>query len=407
MKVLFVTPYIYAPEFEEHSKNNSGFGIMVYDIADAVGKKGNEVLVSTHAFGPKCICNGFSITENSLLKNLIHGKYRGIFKFNAKLKKSNVALKSRIRYLYYYLNLGCIEYLIKTEKPDVVHIHGCDIIIDDLIKICKQNHIAFVVTLHGLLQGVAFAGEYQRFCECELIRNSAKKNIPITVIGTKIKERFLSEYYGADSNENVTVITNGIDVTYKEKTFKLHEKLGVSESTRIILSVGSLCKRKNQIQTVRAFSLLPPEIKDNSILVLVGSIHEGYPMILAEIEKLGLNDKVFYIGAIPRDELKNYYSAADITVTASITEGFGLPIIEGFVYGVPCVTFADLDAIPDIFDESAMLLCRERSDKSLAEAINQALNTQWDKDKIKSHAEKYSLEAMAQKYQQMYLKLEG
>ena len=405
MKVLFVTPYIYAPEFEEHSKNKTGFGIMVHDIASAVSRLSNEVLVTTHTFGPKCICDGFSITENSLLKNLVHGKYKGLFKFITNLKKSGVTLKSVIRNLYYYLNLGYIEYLIKTEKPDIVHIHGCSTVLNEIIEICWKLDVKPIVTLHGLLQDDPSAGNYLKQIECGFIKNSAVENIPITVISSRMKERFLSEYYGAENNENVAVITNAIDVTHKENIFNLREKLGVSENTRVILSVGNICKLKNQIQTVRAFSLLPSEIKENSVLVLVGTIYEGYP-ILEEIERLNLHNKVFCVGYVPRDELNNYYLDADITVTASITEGFGIPIIEGFVYGVPSVTFADLDAVPDIFDESAMLLCRERSDEALTETINQALNTQWDKDKIKLHAEKYSLEAMAQKYQQTYLKLE-
>ena len=405
MKVLFITPYIYSPKFDEHSKNKTGFGIMVHDIASAVSRLSNEVLVTTHAFGPKRLCDGFSITENSLLKNLIHGKYKGICRFNTKLKKSGVSLKSRIRNIYYYLHLGYIEHLIKTENPDIVHIHGCDTVLKEIIAICRKYNVKFIVTLHGLLQD-ADAEAYLKQSECELISSSAVENIPITVISSRMKERFLSEYYGADSNENISVITNAIDVKCKEKTFSLKEKIGVSENMRIILSVGNIYKLKNQIQTVRAFSLLPSEIKENSVLVLVGTISEGY-QILEEIDRLNLHNKVFCVGYVPRDELNNYYLDADITVTASITEGFGIPIIEGYMYGVPCVTFSDLDAVPDVFDESAMLLCRERSDEALAEAINQALNTQWDKDKIKSHGEKYSLEAMAQKYQQMYLKLEG
>lgn len=404
MKVLFVTPYIYAPDFDEHSKNKTGFGIMVHDISNAVSRLSNEVLVTTHTFGPKRICDGFSITENSLFKNLIHGRYKGLFKFIKNLKKSNIPLKAVIKNLYYYLNLGYIEYLIKTEKPDIVHIHGCSSVLNEITEVCRKHNVKFIVTLHGLLQDDPAAGEYLKQIEREFIRNSSVENIPVTVISSRMKERFLSEYYGADSNENVAVITNAIDVSHKKNTFNLRGKLGVGENTRIILSVGNICKLKNQIQTVKAFSLLPSALKENTVLVLVGAARDGYS-ISEDIDSLGLSDKVFCVGFVPRDELNNYYSAADITVTASITEGFGIPIIEGYVYGVPCVTFADLDAVPDVFDESAMLLCRERSDETLAETINKALNTQWDKDKIKSHAEKYSLEAMAQKYQQMYLKL--
>ena len=49
--------------------------------------------------------------------------------------------------------------------------------------------------------------------------------------------------------------------------------------------------------------------------------------------------------------------------------------MEGFAYGVPSLTFADLNAVFDIYDETAMLLCHERSDEALSAAMAQALET--------------------------------
>lgn len=402
MKVLFVTPYIYAPEFEEHRKNKSGFGIMVKDIAAAVSKAGNEVLVLTRTFGPGRRGNGFFIIPNSFFRNMIHGKYKGIFQHNAALQKAGVSLKARLKELYYYLNLGYIEFLIKREKPDVVHIHGCSTVISETMEACRKHSVPFVVSLHGLLQDDPGADEYLKHCERELIGNA--QNAQITVISSRMKERFLSAYYGASSNENVAVITNGIDVNVKEKTCNIKETLGIADETKIILSVGSVCGLKNQIQTLRAFSQLPAGERDGAALVFVGAVHADYK-IREEVERLNLKEKVFFAGFVPRDELKNYYSVADITVTASLTEGFGIPIVEGFVYGVPCVTFADLDAIDDIYDENAMCLCKDRSDESYSAALLSALQTKWDKLKIMEHSKKFSLEVMAQKYNGVYKSL--
>ena len=71
MKVLFIAPYIYAPAFKEHSKNKTGFGFMVYDIAKSVGKLDNDVRVTLHAFGPERRCENFTILKNSIVKNII------------------------------------------------------------------------------------------------------------------------------------------------------------------------------------------------------------------------------------------------------------------------------------------------------------------------------------------------
>lgn len=404
MKILFAVPYIYVPDFPEHSKNRAGFGIMVNDIATAVSKAGNEVAVMAHAFGPRRQINGFSILENSPWSNILHGRHKGILRRNKTLKTAKVSFKTRLREFYYYLNIGCFEHRIKAEKPDIVHIHGCHSVLSEMMDICKKYNVPFVVTLHGLLQDDLGAHALYKQHERELIKHSYERNIPITVIASSMKDRCLSPYYGAKRNDNVTVITNGIDVSAKKAAVDIREKLGIDKDKKVILSVGSLCPLKNQFQTLRAFALLPPSQKDKAVLLFAGLERESYD-VAKEAERLGLQDKVFILGFIPREELKNYYSAADITVTASVTEGFGIPIVEGFTYGVPNVTFADLDAIPDVYDEKAMLLCNERSDEAFAAAIGTALHTEWNKDAIAEHSKKFSLEAMAEKYNEVYKRI--
>ena len=50
-------------------------------------------------------------------------------------------------------------------------------------------------------------------------------------------------------------------------------------------------------------------------------------------------------------------------------------------------------------------ICDKRSDDAFAKALMTALNTKWDKQKIKEHSKKFSLEAMAEKYQAVYEKI--
>lgn len=403
MKILFIAPYIYTPEYEEHRRNKTGFGMMVYDIASAVSKCGNKVVVAVNAFGPERLCDGFCIAKNSALKNFLHGNYRGSLTFYSNLKARGASTRESIKNLYYFLNVGYLKYIIKKEKPNIVHIHGCSMVISETIAVCREQSVPFVITLHGLLEEDASAGDYLKWCERNLIKHYTGRNTPLTVISTKMKERFLSAYYCADSNETVTVITNGIDVKRKEKTVNIREKLGIGEDKKIILSVGSVCELKNQIQTVRAFSQLQ-EREEDTVLVFVGTILLNYK-ILEEVERLNLKDKVFFAGFVPRDELHSYYSVATLNVIASVTEGFGLSMIEGFVYGIPCIAFSDLDAIGDIYDNCAMLLCTERSDAALADTIHRALSKSWNEEQIMEHSKKFSLEAMAEKYNTVYKSL--
>jgi len=402
MKLLFVAPYIYAPKYKEHSKNKTGFGFMVYDIASSIVKQNNQVKLVTYAFGPKRDCQDFKIAENKLLQNILFGHYKGIFRFGLELKQSGASFKSVIKGVYSYLHIGYIRHLIKKEKPDVVHVHGCTAENSELIRMLQALRVPYVVTLHGLLQDVTAGGTpVQRQREIEMVRKGYAENIPITVISSRMKEMFLSDYYGAERVDNVRVVTNGIPVNVPGTTYNVYERHGIPAGKKIILTVGNLCAKKNQKQIVRAFAKMPAQVQQDSVLLFLGTSSAKYS-VPEEIEKVGLQDKVICAGFVPREEMHNYYAAACITVTASIVEGFGLSMAEGFVCGAPCVAFADIAAIPDLYDECAMLLCTHRSDESLAEAIGQALNTNWNKDKIMEHSKKFSLEVMAQKYQRIY-----
>ncbi len=80
-------------------------------------------------------------------------------------------------------------------------------------------------------------------------------------------------------------------------------------------------------------------------------------------------------------------------------------MIEGFNFGLPTITFADLDAISDIYNKKAMLIIKERSDKVLAEGISRMLKIDWKKKKIKQHSEQFTLKKMALSYIKIFKKL--
>ncbi len=107
-------------------------------------------------------------------------------------------------------------------------------------------------------------------------------------------------------------------------------------------------------------------------------------------------------GNIPKEEVRDYYRQADYNIVASISEGFGLSIIEGFVLGLPCVTFSDLDAVKDVYHPAAMILVNERTDEALKDGMVDILNRNWDKAFIKDFAQGFSFEKMAEKYINFY-----
>jgi glycosyltransferase involved in cell wall biosynthesis len=173
---------------------------------------------------------------------------------------------------------------------------------------------------------------------------------------------------------NAVKIDDAIDATdWKEKYPQIHGK-------RLIISVGSLSPGKNQMQLLRAFNLLPEEVKSNTMVFFAGQDLTGGE-VANYVESHHLQDNVVICGFLTKKELAGLYHIVAFNVLLSIAEGFGLSMIEAAKYGIPTLTFSDLDAITDLSPES-MLLINERTDEAVAEGLLKLFNLKWDKERI-------------------------
>ena len=105
-----------------------------------------------------------------------------------------------------------------------------------------------------------------------------------------------------------------------------------------LLFVGRIAAAKGQLELIDAFHRFRARYPGESRLVLVGR-HEPGPYIdtlLATIRRHGFDTgAVELTGPIPDDELRRRYAEADLYVSASKHEGFGVPLVEAVAAGVP------------------------------------------------------------------------
>lgn len=131
----------------------------------------------------------------------------------------------------------------------------------------------------------------------------------------------------------------------------LRARLGLPGSATLLLSVGGICARKDQLFLARQLPALLA-IDPNLLLVLVGPVLEPdyHASILKFIAGEALDSRVHFAGY--SDAPGNYYAAADIMVFASREEGFGTAVIEAMSYGLPVVC-RRLPGVNDRFVEHA------------------------------------------------------
>ncbi len=135
-----------------------------------------------------------------------------------------------------------------------------------------------------------------------------------------------------------------------------------------LLFVGRLAPHKRQDELIRLLALLRRHRLPGARLVLVGEpLNEKYLAALRALaEELAPGAVVFERG-LSRDELADRYRQASAFVSLSEHEGFCIPLLEAFHFGVPVVARPS-GGIPEVAGDAA-LLAADRDLAVLAELV--------------------------------------
>lgn len=140
------------------------------------------------------------------------------------------------------------------------------------------------------------------------------------------------------SGHPITAIPTGLDIPDR----KINAPGASPQRKPYFLHVGVMEKRKNLGTLIKAFARFTEQADKDYQLVLVGQrapreTLDAFDEIMKQIEELGLEKKVIFPGYVSQDTLSKYYQNALAYVFPSRNEGFGLPVLEAFAYGLPVI----------------------------------------------------------------------
>jgi glycosyltransferase-like protein len=157
--------------------------------------------------------------------------------------------------------------------------------------------------------------------------------------------RRIADEYGVKAD----VVTNGVDVDRfaaapaQGVTAALRARAG-AEGRFLILTVGGIEPRKGTDQLFRALSLLRRRWARPPVLGIIGghSFQDHTPYrdrVVASMADLDLEfgRDVALLGTVPDHDMAAWYHAADAFAFPSVTEGFGLVVLEAMAAGLPVV----------------------------------------------------------------------
>jgi len=202
--------------------------------------------------------------------------------------------------------------------------------------------------------------------------------------------------------DSVFVIHEGVDPFFQKKPHNKEVRSVLKEllpwEVPYILCVSNTYPHKNVHMLVDAFSHIMDVIPHN--LVLVGKPRLGEKTLQISLEKAGSSLRIHRFDGLPLAKVRALYHGADLFVLPSVYEGFGLPILESMMAGVPVITTRKA-SIPEVAGKYAQYV-ESLNSEQLAKTIIDV--TKWD-DKFRSHwikdakcwALKFSWEKTAEK----------
>lgn len=156
------------------------------------------------------------------------------------------------------------------------------------------------------------------------------------VAASEHERRALVERYGA-RRERVTVIPCGVDLDRFATDDHEGARARLGLSGDVLLFVG----RMDPVKGIDVLLGAAARLKDRSSLtvVLVGGSGAEPEMRRARAlaEELGIGGLIQFRGAVPQDQLPDYYRAATLTVVPSRYESFGMVPLESLACGTPVV----------------------------------------------------------------------
>jgi glycosyltransferase involved in cell wall biosynthesis len=166
-------------------------------------------------------------------------------------------------------------------------------------------------------------------------------------------------------------------------------------SRAIVLSVSAKRPHKNLARLIGALARIPAARRP--LLVLPGYHTPHEDELRTRAAQLGVTDDVRLLGWVDDPQLEGLYAAAACFVFPSLYEGFGLPVLEAMVRGVP-VACSGRGALDEIAGDAALRLDPE-SEASIAGAIERLLEDPQEAERLRragrQRAGEFSWEAAA------------
>lgn len=226
---------------------------------------------------------------------------------------------------------------LKENTFDIIHLHSPFTMGKYFAKYGKKHGIPTIFSFH-----TKFKDDFERTLHIKPLINFMMRYIMNTInacdyvltVSDGAAEVLRSYGY----QKEITVIRNGTDLVYPENAAelieKVNEKHALAGQENIFLSVGRIVENKRIDLVLNALKIVKERGYDFRFLIVGDGTYKE--KLEKETERLGLNDKVIFVGKVmDRALLSGYYLRSDLFMFPSTFDTASLAPIEAAALKLP------------------------------------------------------------------------
>ena len=262
------------------------------------------------------------------------------------------------------IGLGLFDEFLQAEKPDLLFINYQPAVLLEWFKARISTSIRIPTVAYTPIEGRPLAMGYREVL----------KRVDRVVVYTQWARNVLQEECGIESE----VAGHGVDFQEfypgeVDQRIRLREKMGLFPDERLLMFVGRNKLTKGIDRLLQALTILRGSGEEYLLYVHTGRAPEfsywGHDLEgIAQV--LGVRDAVVFPepnfnevcgvngsgSGLASLTLRERYIAADVYVSASMVEGFGLPLVESMACGTPVIAPRDGGVQEEVVGEAGVLV---------------------------------------------------
>ncbi|MBX2963558.1 MAG: glycosyltransferase family 4 protein [Cyclobacteriaceae bacterium] len=289
------------------------------------------------------------------------------------------------------------------DKLDLLHCTGNTTPIFSKVPIIQTLHdVIFMDSIPSSDTLYQRLGNYYRRLVVPCV--SQKSKLIVTV--SEFEKQRIIKRLGI-SPDKIHVIHNGISNSFKrvndqQELSRIKQKYNLTDT--YILFLGNSSQRKNPIRVIEAYLKYVQRTNEPIPLVTPNLTRDYLAHQLQRLSQKKLINNFITPGYIQREDMPHLFSLSSLFLFPSLSEGFGMPVLEAMACKVPVVT-SNLSSLPEISGNAAWSI-NPFNIEELADAMLTLLDSDTHRSNLVEEGTKqiakFSWKRSAEKYIELY-----